>query len=108
MLSNLVLLRRISLVLAVLGIGVAGYLTWAKYANESVLCLTGSQCDAVQGHPSSEVLGIPVALIGLIGYVAIISVLISEEVGKGFTTSGPMLVFGLTLIGFLYSLYLTV
>jgi uncharacterized membrane protein len=107
MASNPVLLRRVSLVLAVLGIAVAAYMTWAKYANQSVVCLTGSQCDEVQNHETSEVAGIPVAVIGLTGYVAIVAVLVLEEVASGFTNSGPMLVFGLTLVGFVYSLYLT-
>ena len=100
-------LRRVSMVLAILGIGVAGYLAWSKVNNQSVLCLTGGQCDTVQNHPTSEVLGIPVSVIGLAGYLAILAVFILEERSSSFAGTGPMIVFGLSAVGFLYSLYLT-
>lgn len=100
-------LRRISIILAILGLGVAGYLTWAYYVHANIICLTGNQCDAVRNSPYSEIQGMPVALVGLLGYLAILAVLVSEETSMGAAIPAPMIVFGLSLVGLLYSGYLT-
>src|SRR5574340_293488 len=108
MLKNPVLLHRISIVLAVLGIGVAGYLTWVHFtASKIAFCLTGTGCETVQNSPFSTVQGIPVAIIGMLGYAAILVVLGLELSSKWFKERGPILVFGMSLVGFLYAAYLT-
>ena len=53
---------------ALAGIAVAGYLTWAHFADESVVCVAGGGCETVQESEYSEVAGIPVALLGLVAY----------------------------------------
>ena len=108
MTERLTLLRRISIGLAVVGIFVAGYLTWSHYTHSSVQCIGGSnECDIVQGSVYSSIAGFPVALLGLLAYIAILGLLVIEEKGARLAENAPLVLFGMTLIGFAYSVYLT-
>jgi uncharacterized membrane protein len=94
-------LRVAILVLAVIGIGIAGYLTYTHYAGIKVACLSSGGCETVQASRWSKVDGVPVALLGLIGYVLILgSLAVRGDIGQ---IGG----FGLALVGFLFSMYLT-
>ncbi len=60
-------LRIAALILSILGIGVAGYLTYVHYADISPICAGGSGgCEKVQASDQSRLAGIPVALLGLL------------------------------------------
>jgi uncharacterized membrane protein len=88
-------------VLAVVGLGIASYLTYVHYAGLKVLCLSSGGCETVQSSRYAKLGGIPVPVLGLVGYVAILgSLAIRGEAGR-------MAGFGFALIGFLFSLYLT-
>jgi uncharacterized membrane protein len=88
------------LVLALIGTGVAGYLTYVHYEGLKVIC-SNSGCGTVQSSQYAKLAGIPVATLGLLGYLGILgSLLIRTELGR-------MLGFGIALIGFMFSLYLT-
>ena len=84
------------------GLGVAGYLTYVHYAGISPVCTTGGSCEKVQTSAYSQLLGIPVALIGLLGYAAILATLLARE-----TETSRLIVTALTLTGFAFSVYLT-
>ncbi len=89
------------IVLSVLGIGVAGYLTYVHYAGLKVLCLSSGGCETVQASRWAKLDGVPVSVLGLIGYIGILgSLAIRTELGRaaGFT---------IALIGFGFSMYLT-
>jgi uncharacterized membrane protein len=58
---------------ALAGIGVAGYLTYVHYRPAALLCTPGGGCETVQESDYAELLGIPVALLGLLGYVAVLA-----------------------------------
>jgi uncharacterized membrane protein len=96
-------LRITLLVLTVIGVGVASYLTYVHYSGTQPLCsIKGNPCSQVQKSRYSELAGVPVALIGLIGYVLILgSLLVREGERSRFVTTG------LTLGGFGFSAYLT-
>jgi uncharacterized membrane protein len=96
-------LRILLIILAVLGVGWAGYLTYVHYSGAAPICsLKGDPCSAVQKSVYSELVGVPVALIGLIGYFLILcSLLAPEEERMRFATVA------LTLGGFGFSAYLT-
>jgi uncharacterized membrane protein len=88
-------------VLCLIGIGVAGYLTYTHYAKIKVLCLSSGGCETVQASVYSKLAGIPVAVLGLAGYIALLfSLAIRGEIGRA---AG----FGIALTGFLFSMYLT-
>jgi uncharacterized membrane protein len=83
------------------------YLTWIKVANTRAFCSGVGDCDAVNSSVYSEVLGIPIALLGVGAYVAIAALLVLEDRLPLLREYGPLAVFGLALTGTLYSAYLT-
>ena len=88
-------------ILCLVGIGDAGYLTYVHYEGLKVLCLSSGGCETVQASKWAKLDGIPVSVLGLIGYISILlTLLIRNELGRavGFT---------IALIGFGFSMYLT-
>lgn len=59
-------------VVALAGLGVAAYLTYVHYQPEALVCTAGGGCETVQESSYAEVVGIPVALLGLLTYVAVL------------------------------------
>ncbi len=96
-------LRITLIVLTVIGVGLATYLTYIHYANVKPLCgKGGGTCLRVQTSKYSKLAGVPVALMGLIGYIAILATLLApDEERWRFATVA------LTLGGFGFSAYLT-
>src|SRR5579862_8794146 len=94
------------LVVTVIGLLDAAYLTYVHYHGFSALACVGghnghSSCETVQSSRWSKVDGIPVALLGLLGYVTLlVSLWIKGEAGRAIG-------FGVALIGFGFSAYLT-
>jgi uncharacterized membrane protein len=95
-------LRLLAGAVALAGVGVAGYLTWAHYAGAEVVCLTSGGCETVQKSSYSEMAGIPVALLGLISYGAIAILLVWDA-----ATARPAAA-TLAFVGVLFSGYLLV
>lgn len=94
--------------LCVVGIFVSGYLTWTHLADSDPYCGESHSCADVQDSPYSEVAGIPVSVIGLIGYAALLVLsLLRDRVDPEIDFYLPVLSFGAALIGVLYSAYLT-
>ncbi|MEA2404458.1 MAG: hypothetical protein QOE08_1105 [Thermoleophilaceae bacterium] len=95
-------LRRAVAVLALLGVAVAAYLTWVHYAGTKPLCVAGGGgCERVQTSDYAKLAGVPVALIGLLGYLAILASLWLR--GEAQLVGGALL----ALTGFGFSAYLT-
>jgi uncharacterized membrane protein len=57
--------------LSLIGAGIAAYLVYTRYSGTSIFCQTGG-CETVQSSKYSEVAGIPVAVLGLVGYAAVL------------------------------------
>jgi uncharacterized membrane protein len=94
-------LRIAILVLTLIGVGIAGYLTYVHYEGLKVLCLSSGGCETVQASRYAKLDGVPVAVLGLLGYIGILgSLLIRGETGR---VAG----FAIALIGFGFSMYLT-
>jgi uncharacterized membrane protein len=92
--------------LAALGVLVSAYMTIYKLTDNKSMCLGNGGCSVVNSSIYSEVHGIPVAVIGIAGYAAILSTLLLEGRSRFFEDNAVMLVFGLALAGFLFTLYL--
>lgn len=89
------------IVLSIVGLGLASYLTYVHYAHEQVLC-TSDSCELVQTSVYSKLAGVPVALMGLIGYALIfVSLVLPEREQTRLAT------LGFTVVGFGFSAYLT-
>ena len=99
-------LYRISVILVVIGLFVSVYMTIYKVTSNDALCLGSGDCSTVNASRYSEVYGIPVASVGIAGYLAILLVHWYEQRDKFFEKNGPMLIFGLALTGFLFTVYL--
>jgi uncharacterized membrane protein len=95
-------LRRAMIVIGVLGIALASYLVYVHYSGAKPACTAGQACLKVQTSVWSKVGGIPVSLIGLIGYIAIFFALIVPD-----RDETRILTLGMTLIGVCFSGYLT-
>jgi uncharacterized membrane protein len=88
-------------VLAVIGLGIAGYLTYIHYEGIKPVCGLGGNCEKVQTSEWADVAGIPVALLGLIGYALILgSLFVPGDTGRAIS-------FFLAIVGFGFSAYLT-
>lgn len=99
-------LYRALLVLTVIGLLVSIYMTIYKLTDNNAMCLGSGDCSTVNASRYSEVNGIPVALIGVLGYVAILALLLFERRGGFLQENGSLLVFGLALTGFLFTVWL--
>jgi uncharacterized membrane protein len=96
------ILRRVMIVITVLGIALASYLTYVHYTHTNPVCTAGTACIRVQTSVWSKVDGVPVALIGLIGYVGIFGSLMARD-----REETRIATLGMTLIGVGFSGYLT-
>ena len=99
-------LYRISITLAFLGLAISLYMTVYKVTDNKSMCIGNGGCSKVNSSPYSEVYGIPVAVIGFGGYGVIAALLYLENHNKFLKENGTMIIFGITLLGFLFTLYL--
>ena len=95
-------LRVVAALVALVGIAVAAYLTWAHYSGKPVACVRGGGCETVQHSSYAEIAGIPVAVLGLISYAVILALIAwdSENARLGAAT--------LAFVGVLFGAYLLV
>jgi uncharacterized membrane protein len=93
--------RRVSIAVAMAGLGIAGYLTVVHYAGGEPVCAIAHGCATVQKSSYSALAGMPVALLGLLGYVAILGSLSGD--GERARTLTAVLAFS----GFGLSAWLT-
>ena len=99
-------LTQITIALAILGLLVSIYMTIYKVTANDNMCLGSGDCSTVNASRYSEVNGIPVALIGVLGYVSIIGIHWLERRNDFFEQNGSMIFFGISLIGFFFTLWL--
>ncbi|MCK9249431.1 MAG: vitamin K epoxide reductase family protein [Solirubrobacteraceae bacterium] len=92
-------LRLASYVLALVGLASASYLTYTKFADDGQ-CHVSAGCTVLQTGEWSEIFGISVSLLGVIGYLVVIAALSI----RGELARLSLVLF--TGIGFLFSCYL--
>ena len=95
-------LRLAAAALALAGLAISVYLTIVHYDHSALVCVSGGGgCEKVQTSDYAELGGVPVALIGAIGYALILaSLALPGDTGR---FAGALLV----LVGLGFSLYLT-
>lgn len=91
--------------LSLIGAAISAYLWRAKAGEMSLICGPVGDCATVNSSAFSEVLGVPVALLGTVMYASLAVVLLVEWRRPGTPLS--MFGFSLALAGALFSLYLT-
>jgi len=100
--------RQTMVVLALAGLLVATYLWLYKIGVIGVLqCGTGG-CEAVQASRYAELLGVPVAFVGVAGYAALLGVgLVGVQPAFAVDRRVTLLLAALATVGFAFALYLT-
>jgi uncharacterized membrane protein len=99
-------LSQLAIVLTIVGLLVSIYMTIYKITSNDSMCIGSGDCKTVNASRYAEVYGIPVAVLGVAGYSAILAVLILERRPGFFRENGTLVLFGLSLTGFLFTLYL--
>jgi uncharacterized membrane protein len=94
-------LRAVSAAVAVIGLGIASYLTIVHYAGGEPVCAVAHGCATVQKSRYAELAGVPVAVLGLGGYVAILASLTRD--GEWARTLTAFI----AVAGFAFSAWLT-
>jgi uncharacterized membrane protein len=97
------------LALLALGLAIGGYLSYVKLSNTSPVCIgDSSSCETVQNSVYAYLLGIPVAYLGFLSYLALAAfwmVKIRNWGHQGYWATLGF--FGLALFGTIFSAYLT-
>jgi uncharacterized membrane protein len=95
-------LRRLAAGLALLGLGIAIYITIADAGGGAPACIAGGHgCQTVAESDYAELAGVEVSVLGIGGYV----LLLGAALARG--DAARVVGLGLALVGFGFSLYLT-
>jgi uncharacterized membrane protein/glutaredoxin len=91
------------LALALTGMVLSGYLTYSAWQGQSVVgCTVGSACDVVLNSRWSRLLGMPTSFWGFLTYAPLAAIAWNKT-----TPSQWKMAWTVTIVGLLYSLYLT-
>jgi uncharacterized membrane protein len=96
-------------ILSVLGLGVAGYMTYIEFSHTQALCGPIGNCNSVQTSRYATLWGfMPVGVFGMIGYIAIAIAWVVQSLGTdNFKHYLSLVMWGMALLGVLFSIYLT-
>lgn len=96
-------------VLSVLGMGVAAYLSFVEVTGQEAVCGPVGDCNAVQQSPYAFLFGVlPVGLLGLAGYVAMLGAWSLGKVGAPSLRMPARRTFwAMAFVGTVFSVYLT-
>lgn len=94
-------LRTAIVAVSLVGAAISAYLVYVHYAGVEPICAASGGCEKVQSSKYAELAGIPVALLGLLGYLAILAAtLVPGELARMVASS-------LAIVGLGFSIYLT-
>lgn len=103
-------LSQLTITLTVIGLLVAIYMTIFAITSNKAMCVGSQDCSVVNASKYSKIelagFKIPVAVLGVAGYAAILAVLLLEQKMGLLQQNGSLVFFGLSLMGFLFTLYL--
>ena len=95
-------------VLSALGVLVSGYLSVKRFTGGSLACTRWAECDVVNNSVYAKIYGVPVAFIGLGGYLVLMGLAMAALLAEGAAHRRLLsLGFFLALGGFGFSVYLT-
>lgn len=95
-------------VLAVLGLGVSAYLAYVEITHVAAVCGPVGECNAVQSSQYAQIAGIPVAVLGLVNYVAVLVLWAVQRSATGkWARPAALALLALAAFGVLFSIYLT-
>jgi len=95
-------------ILIVIGIGVAGYLSYVETQSVEAMCGPVGDCNTVQQSPYAKLFGIlPVGVLGLLGYLGMLAAWLARKYLPKFEEPADIGFFGLAFFAVVFSLYLT-
>jgi uncharacterized membrane protein len=95
-------------VLALIGLGVSGYLAFVEVQQVEAICGPVGDCNTVQQSPYARLFGlIPIGVVGVFGYALLLGLAIWGWRDESQAKQAAPLIFGLSLGGTLFSIYLT-
>ena len=92
---------------AVAGVAVSAYLTWVHYHPGALVCTSDGGCETVQQSHYAVLLDLPVALYGLVAWVAVLG-LVAWDSGLARALVAAIAVSALGFAAYLVILQLTV
>jgi uncharacterized membrane protein len=95
-------LRLAIAVVAAVGLGVAAYLTWVHYHPEALVCTQGGGCETVQQSHYAVLLGVPVAIYGLVAWAAVLVLVLWD------TPTARLLVAAIAVVSAVFAAYLVI
>ncbi len=95
--------------LALLGLAVAGYLSYVETQNVSAVCGPVGDCNTVQQSEYAYLFGVlPIGILGMGGYIAVLVAWGVYHVDQGrLGDMAALAMLGMTFLGTLFSIYLT-
>ena len=95
--------------LSIVGLGVASYLSYVEITSSVAVCGPVGNCNSVQQSPYAHLFGIiPIGILGIAGYVAILASWLFREYGHPYWYKYCTLaIWGMAWFGVLFSIYLT-
>jgi uncharacterized membrane protein len=97
----------LSLGLTLLGFAVSAYLAWIKLTGNTASCGPVGDCESVNNSRYAVIGGVPIALLGALGYLALLAALVVEARWQSLSGTARLAALGIGLVGTLYSAYLT-
>ena len=94
-------MRTAAIGVALAGLGIATYLTVVHYAGGEPVCAVAHGCATVQQSDYAALAGVPVALLGVLGYLGVLAALARD--GEAWRTAAAFL----SLAGLAFSGWLT-
>ncbi len=101
-------LRGVQYLLVLVGLFIAGYLSYLKLAAAPAACVDAGpfDCNVVLNSQYSELAGLPIAYLGLGVYALIGLVMLFERRLSFLEQYGSLLIFGIGLFAWLFSMWL--
>jgi len=96
-----------AVVFSLIGLLDSLYLAWIKLTDRLAVCGGIGDCQSVNSSRFAEIGGVPIAVIGALGYFGILIALLLDLKKPDLRNGLRLAFFGFTLTGTLYSLYLT-
>ncbi|MEO8612047.1 MAG: vitamin K epoxide reductase family protein, partial [Chloroflexota bacterium] len=87
------------------GLLVAGYLAYVEMTVVQATCGVMGDCNAVQQSSYAAILGVPVGIIGILGYLAILALWLVNQYKYQHQIDAAL--FTMALLGVVFSIYLT-
>ena len=95
-------------ILDLVGLGIATYLAYVEITHVDALCGPIGECNIVQTSSYALMLGIPVAVLGVVYYLAVGALWLGQTYLRGrWANLTKLALLGLTFFGVLFSIFLT-